>query len=180
MAKIARLGHVGIHVDDLERAQRFYRDVLGLTVTDEDPAVGMVFLSARPEEEHHELVLCAGRTAPRGFLWLQQVSFRCDALDDVVAFYRRLQDTGVPIDMVVSHGNAVGVYFYDPEGNRVEVYWATGLQAHQPYLEGVDLTQPPEVVFRQVAASVAAHAGASYVDSRFLAAQDLGPRDAAG
>jgi catechol-2,3-dioxygenase len=34
---IARLGHVGLHVQDLEKAKPFYRDILGLTVTDEDP-----------------------------------------------------------------------------------------------------------------------------------------------
>lgn len=43
----------------------FYERVLGLTVTDEDPGQGMVFVSSRPEQEHHEMVLAQGRTAPR-------------------------------------------------------------------------------------------------------------------
>jgi hypothetical protein len=52
--------------------------------------------------------------------------------------------------MVVSPGNAIGVDFYNPKGNRVEVYWATGLAAHQSYLEAVDLDQAPDVVFRRM------------------------------
>lgn len=61
MPAISRLGHVGVHVKDLERAKQFYRDILGLEVTDEDPGLGVVFMSARPAEEHHELALFGGR-----------------------------------------------------------------------------------------------------------------------
>ena len=38
-------------------------------------------------------------------------------------YYRRLRENQVPIDMTVSHGNAIAAYFYDPDGNRCEVYW---------------------------------------------------------
>src|ERR1700722_7584593 len=63
---IAKLGHVGIHCNDLEATEAFYRDVVGLTVTDEDLQAGMVFLSAQPDQEHHELVLLRGRDVPFG------------------------------------------------------------------------------------------------------------------
>lgn len=171
---IARLGHVGIHVTDVDRAVRFYRDVLGLQVTDQDPEIGMVFMSARPDEEHHELVILPGRTAPPGTTLLQQISFRCDSLEDVRAFHRRLKEHNVPLDMEVSHGNAVGIYFYDPEGNRVEVYWATGLKARQPYLQGVDLDKPAETIFDEVEASVRAHGEAGIIDFSLLEKQDIG------
>ena len=54
MPAIGKLGHVGLHVKDLERQKHFYRDILGLEVTDEDPNMGVVFLSARPAEEHQD------------------------------------------------------------------------------------------------------------------------------
>lgn len=174
MAKIAELGHVGIHVNDLAVEREFYHDVLGLEITDENLDMGMIFLSSRPEHEHHEFLLCGGRTAPPGSLLLQQVSFRCDGLDDVQEFYRRLKARNVPIDMVVSHGNAIGVYFYDPEGNRVEVYFSTGLQAQQPYLETVDLDQPADDILRRVKESVSQHNRRSYVDPSLLSGQNLG------
>ena len=44
----------------------FYTRVMGLTVTDEDEDLDIVFFSSRPDEEHHEFVLQSGRTAPAG------------------------------------------------------------------------------------------------------------------
>lgn len=164
MPAISRLGHVGLHVRDLERAKRFYRDVLGLQVTDEDPGLGVVFMSARPKEEHHELALFGGRNVGLEALVLQQVSFRCDTLDDVIGFYHRLRAHGVEIDVAGTHGNAVALYFFDPENNRCEVYWGTGLQARQPYLEAVDLDQPKEQIMRQVEESVRQHGRTGYID----------------
>jgi catechol-2,3-dioxygenase len=170
---ITKLGHVGIHVADLERMADFYSTTLGLTITDRDQELGMIFLSARPDEEHHELLLCGGRTAPPGTLLVQQISFRCNALDDIVEYSRRFHEQGVPIDMEVTHGNAVAVYFYDHEGNRCEVYWNTGLAARQPFLERVDLTQPAESLHAQIAALVTEFGTTGHVDMSVLAAQDL-------
>ncbi|MDE3074383.1 MAG: VOC family protein [Chloroflexota bacterium] len=175
---ISRLGHVGVHCHDLPKQKRFYQEVLGLQVTDEDPAMGMVFMSARPEEEHHEFLLCGGRNVEdRDAFLLQQVSFRCDKLDDVIGFYRRLKQHGVQFDMVVSHGNAIGVYFRDPEGNRLEVYCATGLTARQPYLQAVDLDRPPDEIMRQVEESVRRYGQQGYVDAAMLEQQDIRPQD---
>jgi catechol-2,3-dioxygenase len=174
MPSIARLGHVGIHAHNLDNLVTFYRDVLGLQVTDEEPRAGMVFMSARPEEEHHELLLCAGRNVEdRDAQLLQQVSFRCDSLDDVIGYYRTFREHQVPIDMIVSHGNAVGLYFRDPEGNRCEVYWGTGLKARQPYLEMVDLDEEPDEIMRKIRESVAVHGETGVVDRRALEAQDI-------
>jgi len=171
---IARLGHVGIHCSDLDAQTSFYRDVLGLHVTDEDTGLGMVFMSARPQEEHHELLLCGGRNVTdRNALLLQQLSFRCDSLDDVIGYYRRLKDNAVKFDMVVSHGNAVGVYFRDPEGNRLEVYWPTGLAARQPFVQALDLDQPAEMLLSEIERSVAAYGETGFIDPSVLAGQDL-------
>ena len=57
MALIRNLGHVGIICDDFMKMRDFYTRVMGLTVTDEDPDRGSCFLSADPENEHHELAL---------------------------------------------------------------------------------------------------------------------------
>jgi len=161
-------------VHDIETEKAFYRDVLGLFVTDEEPKMGMVFLSARPEDEHHELLICGGRNVDdRDAQLLQQVSFRCNSLDDVVGYYRRFREEKVPIDMIVSHGNAVGLYFRDPEGNRCEVYWNTGLKARQPYLEMVDLDEPADEIIRKIRDSVAEHGEQGIVDRRALEAQDI-------
>lgn len=168
MPAISRLGHVGLHVKDLERAKQFYRDILGLSVTDEDPGLGVVFMSARPAEEHHELALFGGRNVGADALVLQQVSFRCDTLDDVIGFYHRLREHGVEIDVTGTHGNAVALYFFDPEDNRCEIYWGTGLQARQPYLDGVDLEQPKDEIMRRVEESVRQHGRTGFIDPTII------------
>ncbi|HTW87847.1 MAG TPA: VOC family protein [Candidatus Binataceae bacterium] len=151
---VAKLGHVGIYVNDLEGQRAFYRDVIGLTVSDEDLGVGLVFLSARPNEEHHEFLLARGREAAPDVRLVQQISFRCNSLEDVLAYYRRFRQHGVKIQRTVSHGNAVSIYFYDPEGNRCEVYWDTGLKAKQPYLVMIDLDTPPDRLMKEIEESV--------------------------
>ena len=97
-------------------------------------------------------------------------------MEEVVAgnpFHERLEEQGVTFDMIVSHGNAVGMYFRDPEENRLEIYWATGLQARQPYLETVDLSEPPDEIMRKIRGSVAEHGATGFVDRSALARQNI-------
>jgi catechol-2,3-dioxygenase len=172
-ASIARLGHVGIFVQDLEKQKAFYRDLLGLKVSDEDPEMGVVFMSSRPDEEHHELLLCRGRNVGTEARVVQQVSFRCNSLEDVVGFYQRFKENGVKLDRIISHGNAVGVYGFDPEGNRFEVYWDTGLKAKQPYGQRIDLEQPIPQLLKEIAESVEKYGKIGFVDRSRPTRQDL-------
>lgn len=159
---VAELGHVGLRCHDVQRQLAFYTEVLGLTVTDHDEALGIWFLSARPDTEHHELLLAAGRDVPEGAKLIQQVSFRCARFEDVLGFYRRFRTHQVRLDMIVSHGNAIGVYFYDPEGNRCEVYWQTGLVARQPFVEHIDLDTDPDELLTAIRDSVERHGASGF------------------
>jgi catechol 2,3-dioxygenase-like lactoylglutathione lyase family enzyme len=146
---ITGLGHTGFWVNDLQKMRDFYTRVLGLTVTDEDPELGIVFFSARPREEHHEFVLATGRTAPPGTLLTHQVSWRVDSLEDVLAFHRRFRDEGIEVQQEVTHGNAIGIYFFDPEGNRNEVYLRIDKDVRQPFRKTLNLDQSAEDVFAE-------------------------------
>ncbi|MFH8559460.1 VOC family protein [Streptomyces sp. NPDC017988] len=166
--RIAELGHVGIRCHDVPKQLSFYTDVLGLTLTDHDKDLNVWFLSARPDTEHHEVLLAAGRTADADTQLIQQVSFRCDRLEDVVGFLRRFQKHQVRLDMVVSHGNAIGVYFYDPEGNRCEVYWQTGLEARQPFIEHIDLDTDLDELLTRVRASVERFGESGFTEKSYV------------
>jgi catechol-2,3-dioxygenase len=139
MTEIVELGHVDIHVTDLPRMREFYTKVLGLTVTDEHEGRGSVFLSSRPGFEHHELVLAVGRDTPEDVTLVQQLSWRVGSVEGLQAIHRRLVDAGAPIKSVITHGNAFGVYFRDPENNHCEVYVHTGLDVHQPFRHDISL-----------------------------------------
>ena len=166
--RVAELGHVGIRCFDVERQLGFYTEVLGLYVTDHDAALGNYFLSARPDDEHHELLLAKGRDVATDGRLIQQISFRCQSLQDVVGLYHQLQDYGTHFDMIVSHGNAVGVYFFDPEGNRAEVYWHTGLIARQPFIEHIDIDTPADELLTAIRASVHRHGANGFTEDSYL------------
>ncbi len=157
MPRVTQLGHVGLFVEDLAKMRDFYTRVLGLTVTDEDQERGMVFLSSRPDEEHHELLLRSGRSVPREVELVQQLSWHVASLDDLLAFHKVLKEEGVTLVREVSHGIAVGIYFLDPEGNQLEVYWPTNKRVPQPYSKNVDLEQPADAVLAQAEALLKEH-----------------------
>jgi catechol-2,3-dioxygenase len=127
MARVVGLGHIGIYVRDLERMTAFYRDFLGMQVTKQSPGRA-VFLSSDPERVDHEIALMTGRDSDRNQdkPLIQQISLRVPSLDDLRTFKRRIQAEGYTIDQIVTHLSAIGCYFFDPEGNRTEVFWLTG------------------------------------------------------
>jgi catechol-2,3-dioxygenase len=133
MPAIEGLGHVGIHTEDLLKMRDFYTRVMGLQIADENLERGIVFLSANPEYEHHEFVLAKGRDVPQGAKVVQQISFKVKSPEDLRDYHQRLQAEQMQIDRFVSHGNALGLYFFDPEGNRIEVYYKTGFPVPQPH-----------------------------------------------
>lgn len=165
--KVAELGHIGIRCFDVEKQLSFYTDVLGLVVTDHDPGLGNYFLSARPDDEHHELLLAKGRDVAPDARLIQQISFRCGTFEDVVGLYRQLKEYGTAFDMIVSHGNAVGVYFFDPEGNRAEVYWQTGLVARQPFIENIDIETPADELMDAIRASVEKFGASGFTEESY-------------
>jgi len=127
MARVVGLGHIGIYVRDLERMTTFYRDFLGMQVTKQSPGRA-VFLSSDPERVDHEIALMTGRASDQDQEkpLIQQISLRVPSLDDLRTFKRRIQAEGYTIDQIVTHLSAIGCYFFDPEGNRTEVFWLTG------------------------------------------------------
>jgi len=145
MPRIESLGHVGIYAEDLMKQRDFYTRVLGLQIADEDlEERGMTFLSADPEREHHEFVLMKGRVTRGDAKVIQQISFIVPSLDDLKEFHARLLENGIQIDRIVSHGIAFGMYFFDPEGNRIELYVRTPYKVPQPLGDPIDLSMSNE------------------------------------
>jgi catechol 2,3-dioxygenase-like lactoylglutathione lyase family enzyme len=146
MAKVSGLGHVGLYVRDLPRMVDFYSSVLGMTVTDRG-GERVVFLSAQPHREHHELALAASTDQKTD---AGQVSFHVDSLQDLKTVYRRVKTAGCHFERIVNHGIAFGAYFRDPEENVVEVYWSTGVDYPQPFGEPIDLEAPDSALMQRL------------------------------
>ncbi len=141
MGSISGLSHVGVFVKDLKQMTEFYCDTLGLTESHRN-GDRMVFLTADLEKEDHEVVLVTGRDGDAKII--QQLSFRVKDVEDVRGFYQTFQDMGIEIQQTVSHGAGVSCYFYDPEGNRVEVFADIEMPNGRGYSGPIDLGKSKE------------------------------------
>jgi catechol-2,3-dioxygenase len=136
--------HMGMFVADLARMRDFYTRVLGFTVTDtgelETPRgrLQFVFLSRDPKE-HHQIVLATGKPEKLAFNPINQISFRMAEFSGLREMYRRVVDEKVNELRPVSHGNALSVYFHDPEGNRLELFVDTPWYVQQPLRIPMDM-----------------------------------------
>jgi catechol 2,3-dioxygenase-like lactoylglutathione lyase family enzyme len=145
--------HVGLYVHNAARMEDFYVRFMGFTVTDRGELPGphgpvqLVFLSRNPDE-HHQLVLVTGRPESIAFNVVNQLSLRADGLATLKAVYAALADEGVSDVMPVTHGNAVSVYFRDPEGNRLEVFVDTPWYVNQPVRVPIDLGLPDAALWQ--------------------------------
>ena len=117
----ADVGHVNLRVTDLARSLAFYRDVLGLHVTQRDAE--SVFLAAG--QYHHHVALnvwgTAAGTASPGAAGLHHFALRLPheaALAEVVV---RILQAGHKLQGATDHGVNIAVYLRDPDGNGVEL-----------------------------------------------------------
>jgi catechol 2,3-dioxygenase len=133
--------HMGLYVADAARMEDFYTRVLGFAVTDRGNlgATAIVFLSRDPRE-HHQIILASGRPGAGGFNPVNQISFRMADFAGLREMHRRLEREGVAELSPVSHGNALSVYFRDPEGNRLELFVDTPWYVQQPLRVPMDMT----------------------------------------
>ena len=136
--------HMVIYVSDAARMEDFYTRVLGFTVTDRGPLdtargrLSFVFLSRDPRE-HHQIVMASGRPEGLPFNPINQISFRMAEFSGLREMHRRLVEEKVQQLYPVSHGNALSVYFHDPEGNRIELFVDTPWYCHQPVRMPMDM-----------------------------------------
>jgi catechol 2,3-dioxygenase len=119
------LAHVNIYVRNAERSRQWYADVLGLHTYDFRPGRA-AFMSADLEQSHEVALMEVGDDAPgaqKGQVGLNHMAWRMQSLEDLQEIYQRLKDYQVPIDHVSDHGISLGIYFRDPDGNGIEVFY---------------------------------------------------------
>lgn len=151
MAKLPemQLSHVGIWVQDFERMKNFYVRMFGFAVSDEGLLHGnrYAFLSRDPRD-HHQVVVAEGRKPETDQTTVNQISFRCAELGQLKQVFAAVsEDEDVQQVYVTDHGNAWSVYFFDPEGNRLEAFMDTPWYINQPHRHDLDLTLPDAEIF---------------------------------
>ena len=120
-----RIGHVHLKVSDLERAIRFYRDLMGfdLLMRFGDEAA---LLSAGGY--HHHIGLntwesAGGPPPPRGTTGLYHFAINYPERRDLAVALKRLLEGGWSIDGASDHGTHEAIYLHDPDHNGIELAW---------------------------------------------------------
>ena len=118
------IGHVHLKVADLDRALRFWTDVLGF---EEQARLGdqAAFVSAGGY--HHHIGLNTwesqgGSPPPPGTTGLYHVAVRFPDRETLAQAVRRVLEAGIPLEGASDHGVSEAIYLRDPDGNGVELY----------------------------------------------------------
>lgn len=125
-------GHIGLNVTDLDRSRDFYRRVLGFEVAHEgsDGDRRWAFLA-----QDGTLVLTLWEQGRAAFdaarAGLHHLSFQAGSAERVREVEGVLRSLGADFayEGVVPHGEGAdsgGIFFYDPDGIRLEVYSPSG------------------------------------------------------
>ena len=118
------VGPVDLTVADLDRSERFYRDVLGFELTQRFGNTA-AFLGAGGY--HHHIGLNTwesrgGSPPPRGTTGLYHVAIRYPDRRTLADALARVLREGIALDGASDHGVSEALYLKDPDGNGVELY----------------------------------------------------------
>ncbi len=128
MIKTKGIYHIGIPVNDMNRAVKFYTEILGMKVwktgkddmgktlarTELRSGDDIIVLFQRPTPKDRDAVKEEGAT---------HQAFRVESKDFELAA-KKMKDWGVKLHQTerVDRGTGKGLYFFDTEGNLLQLY----------------------------------------------------------
>ena len=132
---IRRIHHVAYRCHDMAETVAFYRDHLGMAFTmafaeDRVPSTG------EPDPYMHAFldagngnVLAFFELPTRGRMgrdpntpaWVQHIAFEVDSIEELHAAKARLAAAGIEVVGPTDHGVFQSIYFFDPNGHRLEL-----------------------------------------------------------
>jgi catechol 2,3-dioxygenase-like lactoylglutathione lyase family enzyme len=143
--------HVAYRCRDAAETVNFYRDMLGMEfllaiAEDKVPSTGEpdpymhVFLDAGNDNvlAFFELPtkddMGRDRNTPA---WVQHIAFKLDSFDELLAQKLKLEVAGIEVVGPTNHGIFDSIYFFDPNGHRLELAANKGTEAQLQQLKDV-------------------------------------------
>ncbi len=145
--KVSGIHHVAYRCKDAKETVEFYQKTLGLTfdlafAEDEVPSTG------EPDPYMH-VFLDAGHGNVLAFFelptqpdmgrdentpaWVQHIALKVDTLEDLLAAKAHLEGLGLDVLGPTNHGIFKSIYFFDPNGHRIEL--ACDIGSSEDYVE---------------------------------------------
>ncbi len=137
---IKRIHHVAYRCNDAKETVEFYRDLLGmefqLAIAENEVP------STKEPDPYMHVFLDAGQGNVLAFfeipnspkmgrdentpLWVQHIAFEVDSMDELFAAKETLESAGVDVLGPTDHTIFKSIYFFDPNGHRIELAANTG------------------------------------------------------
>ena len=153
-APVRGLHHFAWRCRDAEQTRAFYEDLLGLPLAhvirlDHVPSTGAycpyVHIFFRMDDGSYVAFFdlgddLASDPSPNTPMWVNHLALRVDSLERLQAAKARLEAAGVEVVGITDHGIIRSIYFFDPNGLRLEltVQWADDaeMQRHEAEARG--------------------------------------------
>lgn len=120
-----KIGHAHLKVRDLDRATAFYTRFFSLEIIER---VGDTYVFLSGGAFHHEIALqnvgAGAPIPPRQGTGLYHVAFEVPDKSSFARAFKALTGAGVEV-ATVDHCISWAMYFDDPDGNGLEIYWDT-------------------------------------------------------
>jgi catechol 2,3-dioxygenase-like lactoylglutathione lyase family enzyme len=140
MVALKGIHHVAYRCRDAKQTVEFYRDVLGMDYTtafaeDHVPSTGEydpymhVFLDAGGGnvlaffELPNQKDMGRDENTPK---WVQHIAFKVGSVEDLLTAKARAEAKGLEVVGPTDHGIFKSIYFFDPNGHRLELAADTG------------------------------------------------------
>jgi catechol 2,3-dioxygenase-like lactoylglutathione lyase family enzyme len=149
--QIQRIHHVAYRCRDAKETVTFYREHLGMDFVlaiaeDQVP-------STKAPDPYMHLFLDAGSGNVLAFFelptalpmgrdantpdWVQHIAFKVGSVDDLIAAKARLEAAGIEVIGPTDHAIFKSIYFFDPNGHRLELAADTATPAQMKQLDEV-------------------------------------------
>ncbi|MCW9025894.1 MAG: VOC family protein [Thiovulaceae bacterium] len=132
------VGHIGINVNNLAVSTQFYQDIFDFEILGESTKGDKKFAFLGNKGE---LLLTLWEQSDKKFsdttAGLHHLAFILKSREELNQFEQKIDKLNVKkiYNDIVSHAEDMGsggLYFYDPDGSRLEVYITEGLEEYKP------------------------------------------------
>jgi len=148
---IKRIHHVAYRCNDAKETVEFYRDMLGmdfqLAIAENEVP------STKAPDPYMHVFLDAGQGNVLAFFelpnspkmgrdvntpeWVQHIAFEVESMDELLTTKSKLEDAGIDVLGPVNHTIFKSIYFFDPNGHRMELAAQTATPAMMSELKRV-------------------------------------------
>lgn len=144
MVPIRGLHHFAYRCRDAEETRHFYQDILGLPLThmvraDTVPSTGencpYVHIFFQMQDGSHLAFFdlgdnIAAEPSANTPSWVNHIALRVDSESDLLAAKSRLESAGISVIGITDHHFIKSIYFFDPNGIRLELTTFVGSEAY--------------------------------------------------